>query len=99
MIELTNRQVNRWMQLLEFDIKKLKEGLADFDDSPIAQTQAYTAGGKYDLMPVAKENMQRQLRESEDSLKNLMEEVDKKVFEFGLGSRNDTPKQKVLSIK
>lgn len=94
---VTNRQVNRWVRLLEFDIKKLKEGLAEYSDSPVAQTQAYTAGGKYDLLPVTREDIQRQIKENEDNLKELTIEIDKKIFEFGLSNRE--PSQKGLSIK
>lgn len=97
---VTNRQVNRWTQLLEFDIKKLKEGLIDFDESPSAQTQAYMAGGKYDLMPATKDGIQRQIKEDEENLKEVINEVDKRIFEFGLSSKKeDIPVQKGLSIR
>lgn len=97
MIKLGNRAINRIQLLLEFDVKHLKLALDNYDD-PIRQANTYTAGGKYELIPATKENTQRQLKDSEDALKQITDEVDKATFIFGLSSQKEEVREEVKGL-
>lgn len=102
MIVLDNRAITRIQQLLELDIKKLKHEIGTFDNTAVERANDFLSSGKYDLTPATKEDAQKQLQSSEDTLKQISDEVNKATFVFGLSSRNTEPAKeeiKGLQIK
>lgn len=91
---LTNSKINRWKQLIEYDIEKLELHLDNITSKPLFDPDANTDVSKirdrydktnyrYDLAPSSEESIKRQIEEDREVLDMLNDEIGRMTFTFG----------------